>query len=186
MAQLDYKSSLAQYRRYLAAAREQPLFAASLGLVLSLVLIIILVSAALRPTLVTIASLLGNIQQQDDVEKRLDKKIAEVTTAQTVYLQNESRLKALDEALPIGQKYAAWGIRLEEVASGSGVKVTEWSLLEGKDFSVSLTGDVGGLKRFLATMENLRRLVEIKSVQLNKGKELTLMVKGVLKSYEEK
>lgn len=186
MAQLDYKSSLAQYRRYLTAVREQPVFAASLGLVLSLVLIIILVSAALRPTLVTIASLLGNIQQQSDVEKRLDKKIAEVTSAQAEYLKNESRLKVLDEALPVGQKYAAWGMRLETVASESGVKVTEWSLLEGKDFSVSLSGDVGGLKRFLTTMENLRRLVEVKSVQLSKAKELTLVVKGVLKSYEEK
>ena len=55
-----------------------------------------------------------------------------------------------------------------------------------KDFSVSLTGDVEELKRFLATMENLRRLVEIESVQLAKEKELTLVVKGVLKSYEEK
>ena len=186
MAQLDYKSSLAQYRRYLAAVREQPLFAASLGLVLSLTLIIILVSAALRPTLVTIASLLGDIKQQSEVEKRLDKKIAEVTAAQAEYLKNESRLKVLDEALPMGRKYAAWGMRLEDVASGSGVKITEWSLLEGKDFSVSLTGDVAELKRFLATMENLRRLVEIESVQLAKEKELTLVVKGVLKSYEEK
>lgn len=186
MAQLDYKSSLAQYRRYLTAVREQPLFAASLGLVLSLMLIIILVLAALRPTLVTIASLLGNIQQQSDVEKRLDKKIAEVTSAQAEYLKNESRLKVLDEALPVGQKYAAWGMRLEEAASQSGVKVAEWSLAEGKDFSVSLTGDVAGLKRFLATMENLRRLVEIESVRMIKDKELTLVVKGVLKSYEEK
>lgn len=186
MAQLDYKSSLAQYRRYLAAVREQPLFAASLGLVLSLILIIILVFAALRPTLVTIASLLGNIQQQSDVEKRLDKKIAEITAAQAEYLKNESRLKVLDEALPVGQKYAAWGMRLEEVASESGVKVTEWSLVEGKDFSVSLSGDVVGLKRFLAIMENLRRLVEVKDVQLAKDKDLTLIVKGVLKSYEEK
>ncbi|KKU03113.1 MAG: hypothetical protein UX99_C0002G0055 [Candidatus Amesbacteria bacterium GW2011_GWB1_47_26] len=186
MAQLNYKSSLAQYRRYLAVIREQPMFAASLGLVLSLMLVIILVSAALRPTLVAIASLLGDIRQQSEVEKKLDEKIAEVTAAQAVYLKNESRLKVLDEALPIGRKYAAWAIRLEDVASESGVKVAEWSLLEGKNFSVSLVGDVPELKRFLAALENLRRLVEIESVQLAKEKELTLIMKGVLKSYEEK
>ena len=186
MAQLGYKNSLVQYRKYLAAIREQPIFAASLGLVLSLTLVIILVFAALRPTLITIASLLGSLQQQRDTEKKLDKKIVEVTAAQVVYLENESRLRVLDEALPTGQKYAAWGMRLEDVASESGVMVADWSLLEGKDFSVSLLGDISGLKRFLATMENLRRLVKIESVRLVREKELILVVKGVLKSYEEK
>ncbi|GEM_PF-4171136 len=180
MAQLDYKNSLTQYRRYLTAVREQPMFAASLWLVLSLVLVIVLVSAALRPTLVTIASLLGEIGQQSEVERKLDKKIAAVTAAQAVYLKNESRLSALDEALPVGKKYAAWAQRIE------GLAAVGWTLTDGKDFTISLTGDFSGLRQFLATVENLRRLVEIENVQLSKGADLTLTIKGVLKSYEEK
>ncbi len=186
MAQLDYKSSLAQYRKYLVAVREQPMFAASLWLVLSLILVIVLVLAALRPTVVTIASLLGEIRQQSGVEKKLDKKIAAVTAAQAEYLKNESRLKVLDEALPVGRKYAVWAVRIESIASESGVEIMELSLVEGKNFTISLTGDFPGLRRFLVTLENLRRLVEIENVQLNKKEGLTLTVKGVLKSYEEK
>lgn len=191
MAQLDYKSSLAQYRRYLDAVREQPLFRASLWLVLSLALVIILILAALRPTLVTIASLMGNIKQQDEIEERLDKKIAEVTAARDVYSKNESRLTVLDEALPLGRKYAIWAMRLENIATESGVKVVEWSLISDKDFTVSFVGDLPGLKQSQSTLESLRRLVEVEDAQISKMKgkekeELTLTVKGVLKSYEEK
>lgn len=166
--------------------REQPMFAASLWLVLSLALVIILVWAALRPTLVTISSLLGEIKQQSEVEKKLDKKISGISAAQAMYLKYESRLRVLDEALPAGRKYAAWAIRLESIASESGVKVGEWSLTEGRDFTISLAGDFPGLRQFLATLENLRRLVEIENVQLDKKESLMLTIKGVLKSYEEK
>lgn len=189
MAQLGYKSSLAQYRRYLEAVREQPLFRASLWLVLSLVLVIVLVVAALRPTLMTIADLLGDIKQYREVEKRLDKKIADVKAAEDVYWRNEARLEVLNEALPVGQKYASWAMRLEDIATESGVRVAEWSLIEGKDFTVSFVGDLPELKQSQSVLENLRRLVEIGDVKLSKDKEkkeLILTVKGVLKSYEKK
>ena len=186
MAQLNYKSSLAQYRRYLAAVKDQPLLRQGLWLVLSLGLTIVLVVAALKPTLVTIASLLGEIKQQGSIEERLDKKISAVTKAQNEYSQNLVRLQVLDEALPVGKRYAAWAERIESLAENTGVKVSGFTLLNGKDFSVSLTGDFQGLRQFLGTLEKLRRLLEIENVQLNKEGGLTLIVKGALKSYEEK
>lgn len=186
MAQLDYKNSLTQYRKYLTAVQDQPLLRQGLWLVLSLVLVIVLILAALRPTLVTIASLLGEIGQQSGVEKKLDKKIAAITAAQAEYLKNESRLSALDEALPVDPKYAVWAARIENIASESGVEVMGLSLVEGKNFTVSLAGNFSGLRRFLVTLENLRRLVEIENVRLDKKESLTLTINGVLKSYEEK
>ena len=58
MATLDYRSSLLHYRRYLSVVQKRPILRASLFLILSLILLIILVATALRPTLVTIAGLL--------------------------------------------------------------------------------------------------------------------------------
>ncbi|KKU28934.1 MAG: hypothetical protein UX80_C0007G0013 [Candidatus Amesbacteria bacterium GW2011_GWA2_47_11b] len=186
MAQLDYKSSLTQYRRYLAVVREQPILRQGLWLILSLGLTIVLLVAALKPTLVTIATLLGDIKQQGSIEERLDKKISAVTAAQNEYTQYQSRLQILDEALPVGKKYAVWAERIESLAAATGVKVTGLTLVEGKDFSMTLAGDYAGLRQFLGVAERLRRLVDIESAQLNKEAGLTLIIKGVLKSYEEK
>ena len=51
---------------------------------------------------------------------------------------------------------------------------------------MTLAGDYAGLRQFLGVAERLRRLVDIESAQLNKEAGLTLIIKGVLKSYEEK
>lgn len=186
MAQLDYKSSLAQYRRYLAVVREQPILQQSLWLVLSLGLTAILLVAALKPTLVTIASLVGDIKQQEGIEEKLDKKISVVTAAQNEYTQNQSRLQVLDEAIPVGKKYAVWAERMESLAMATGTQVASLTLIGGKDFSISVTGEFANLRKFLSTLENLRRLADIENVQLNKESGLTLIVNGTLKSYEEK
>ena len=50
---LQYKNSLARYRKYLQVVQSQPLFVASLWVILSLLLVILLVVMAIRPTLVT-------------------------------------------------------------------------------------------------------------------------------------
>lgn len=186
MAQLDYKSSLTQYRRYLAAMRDQPVLRQSLWLVLSLGLTVILLVAALKPTLVTIAGLVGDIKQQGGIEEKLDKKISAVTAAQNEYTQNQSRLQVLDEALPVGKKYAVWAERMESLAAATGTQIAGLTLVEGKDFSISVTGEFTNLRQFLSTLENLRRLTNIENVQLNKESGLTLIVNGTLKSYEEK
>ena len=122
MAALDYKSSLVRYHRYLQSVQKQPMFKASLFLVLSLLLIIVLVVAALKPTLVTIASLWGEIKQQREVEKKLDRKIENLKAGGKLLSENEERLALLNEALPAAVQYGKWGKRMESLASQSGVK----------------------------------------------------------------
>ncbi|KKR91977.1 MAG: hypothetical protein UU42_C0006G0016 [Candidatus Woesebacteria bacterium GW2011_GWA1_41_13b] len=186
MAPLDYKTSLARYRRYLATVQEQPLLRASLYLVLSLLLIIILILAALRPTLITIASLSGDIKQQGEIEKKLDAKITQVSQAQQILSANETKLLVLNQALPIGEEFSIWGKRMEELAQESGVTLTGVALENYQDFALTVQGNYIQLKSFLNRVESLRRLMKIESVQIVSSANLTMIIKGKLESYEEK
>ncbi len=186
MATLDYKSSLVRYRRYLQSVQEQPLFKASLFLVLSLLLIIVLVVAALKPTLVTIASLGGEIKQQREVEEKLDKKISALIAGQRLLSENAQRLVLLDAALPVEAQYGEWGKRMESLASQSGVKVTV-ILEDEKKFTITAEGPYAQLRLFLGGVENLRRLMTIENMQITqKSSILNMTIRGLLESYAQK
>ncbi|KKU94798.1 MAG: hypothetical protein UY27_C0031G0004 [Candidatus Gottesmanbacteria bacterium GW2011_GWA1_48_13] len=183
MAALDYKSSLVRYHRYLQSVQKQPMFKASLFLVLSLLLIIVLVVVALKPTLVTIASLWGEIKQQREVEKKLDKKISALIVGQQLLLENEERLALLDEALPAAAQYGKWGKRMESLASQSGVKITV-ILEDEKKFTITAEGPYAQLRLFLGRVENLRRLMTIENMQITqKSSILNMTIRGLLESY---
>lgn len=186
MATLDYKSSLVRYHRYLQSVQKQPMFKASLFLILSLLLIIVLVVAALKPTLVTIASLGGEIKQQREVEKKLDKKISALIVGQQLLSENAQRLVLLDAALPVEAQYGQWGKQMERLASQSGVRVTV--LLEDeKKFTITVEGPYSQLRLFLGGVENLRRLMTIENMQITqRASMLSLTIRGQLESYAQK
>lgn len=186
MAPLDYKTSLARYRRYLATVQQQPLLKASLYLVLSLLLIIILIWAALRPTLITIASLSGDIKQQAEIEKKLDVKISQISQAQQVLSANEAKLIVLNQALPVGEEFSTWGKRMEDLAQEERVFLTGVSLENYQDFSLTVQGNYFQLRNYLGRIENLRRLMKIESTQIVSAENLSVTIKGKLESYEEK
>lgn len=177
---LDYKSSLARYRRYLQVAQQQPLWQASFYVILSLSLVIVLVVTALRPTLVTIAGLLGQIKQEEELEKRMDEKIATIQKAQQAYQEVQARLWRLDEALPAQARWASFADTVLTVASESGVSVEIMTVgpvggrakvaqggetkkvltpgVEGVEFRVSAKGTYEGVKQFAGTLTQLRRM----------------------------
>src|SRR3989304_6607354 len=117
---LDYKSSLSRYRRYLQMVQSRPLLATSLWVILSLVLLIVLLVLALRPTLITIADLVSKINQQREISVKLDDQILAVQGALTSLQGARDQLYLLDLGLP---KEAAWdelAVNLQGMASGSG------------------------------------------------------------------
>lgn len=192
MAPLDYKSSLARYRRYLQAANSKPLWKASLYVILSLILIIVLVVLALRPTLITIAGLLGKIKEQNSIEQQLDRKIQMVTQANQELVRASSKLIFLDEALPTQADVAAWKSSLDNVASQAGISIeaiqigdipvdTESTTSAQVSFSISASGQYAELRQFLQMLQNLRRLITIENVTLARdlSPESTQLLMGV-------
>lgn len=192
MATLDYKSSLGRYRKYLAVATEQPMVRASLFLILSLILLIGLLLFALKPTLVTISTLLGQITTQREIVAKLDQKIVEISQSQQVWTQNQSKLFLLDQALPTKPSLQEFDKALEEQASASGIKLSGITFVKvpfsGKnadniEFSLVAGGKYQEIRGFVEILESLRRLTHLDSVIIasdDKNNNLTLNVKGII------
>ncbi len=199
MAPLVYKSSLAQYSRYLQAVNSRPLWKASLYLILSLVLMIVLLVVALRPTLVTIAGLLGQIHQEEELEKKLDAKIQAVTQANQNLLQISSRIALLDEALPTKAEVAAWTNAVERVGGENQINVPSIELSSvpistasttsaSYDFTLTAEGSYDGLYKFIQTLQNLRRLIAINDATFNASTgestgQVQVVINGTLGSH---
>lgn len=198
MAPLDYKSSLVRYRRYLQASQSHPLWKASLYLILSLCLVIILVGAALRPTLVTIAGLVGDIRQQREISEKLNAKISAISRAQQELLAVSDRMMLLDQALPVEIRVGEWSQTLQDVASQSGTAITVLDIADVElsktasgshqmAFTLIVEGGFPGLRQFLQVIEGARRLVLLDQIRLAPAIEsgrLELTVSGLLGYFQ--
>lgn len=178
---LNYKNSLTRYRRYLQVSQQQPWMRASLYVILSLILVIILLVSALRPTMITIAGLLGQINQNQKIEKTLDEKIAAVREAEEILQRIEPRLEVLEEAVP---SEAMWGKFAGEVglmATDSGITLKSMVVnpIEGEEkgklsmwnFTMSGEGGYANMRRFVNELENMRRVVIVTTVDVIRIRE---------------
>lgn len=189
---INYRNSLSRYRRYLVVSRQQPLMRASLYVILSLILVIVLLVSALRPTLVTIAGLLGQINQNKTIEKKLDEKIIALQQAAEVLQEIEPRLGVLDEAVPPEAMWGKFGGEIGLAATESGITLKSFVLnpagaedgekLAKWYFTLSGSGSYADAKRFVVEMENMRRVVVVSTFDIIGGKdgEVTLNIAGVI------
>lgn len=191
MSAFDYKSGLTRYRRYLESVAERPVARAGLFLTLSLMLIIGMLVFALRPTLITISGLLGQIKAQQEISSKLDEKIMEVSKSQVVMTQAESKLFLVDQALPNSPALQIFMNTVETQASESGIKMTNTVFsgvtfsTQNIDFTLTADGDYKSLRNFVQILESLRRIVHLNSVQIvssEKKLDLTLTIRGIIGS----
>ncbi len=193
---MDYRGGIGRYKQYLAAVQEKPLVRASLFLIFSLVLLIVLLVLALKPTLVTIAGLVGEIDQKRVIEQRLDEKIASLAAAQRAYQEISAKLPLLDEAVPVKARVGKWVDSVEALAAANGLEATGVSLagvpMGGKtgdggglveiNFTVGATGEYGQIRQFVEQMEKLRRIVKLETVTVTQNDQaegkLSLTMRG--------
>ncbi len=177
-------------------------------IILSLLTISFFATFALRPTALTITQLLQDIKAKEEVVDQLDKKIADLAKAQSVYQQNAPRLTSLNQSLPDEPQPEAYARQIEGLATRHGVnlnsmvmddvvlvgEVKTTSLLNPNiaalpagageiNFSLNVIGVYSNLTSFLSDLENLRRILKIDHTsisvaQVEEGKTLTLTVNG--------
>ncbi len=202
---LTYKNSLVRYRQFLQMNQRSLVWQAGMFTIFSLTLIITLIVFALRPTLVTIAGLLGQIHEQQDLYKKLSDKIVAVQEASNVLQAQQDKIGLIDEALPKDAVWIPWiqSVQLRAETSGvaiqsvsvNGIQVsgeappkplnapnqvaTTKSLLPtgvvGIPFTIRATGSFEQLRDFGAKVENLRRIAMYSQVDISKDKDGTLM-----------
>lgn len=197
---LGWRSSYLRYREIFlnvfAIYKRRQDVKAFLEIILSTTAIAFFVVLAIRPTLLTIIGLVGEIQAKDAVVSQMDKKINDLAAAQNVF-QRENRILLIDSAIPgdpsvetfIGQiqglsasrsvnilgatvsQVALSGPQVQRIADSHISPLPENS--QGISFSLSLSGDYSSLTGFLSDFEKLRRPIQFDSVILSVSKEET-------------
>ena len=177
-------------------------------IILSLVTISFFSIFALRPTSLTISTLLKEINTKKETVNKMDTKIRNLQTAQKILGQELLRIPILElsvpkfpqpqifvhqiEGLAVDTQIQILGIRVDETSLKGNLPVKNQTAKADSNFpadtgsmsfSVSATGNFQSLFSFLKNLENLRSPVKIDilGVTLSKkeeGNTLTLVVTG--------
>jgi Tfp pilus assembly protein PilO len=130
---------------------------------------------AIRPTLMTISGLLKETEDKKEVVTQIDRKISSLTQAQTNYNRIKPKIYLVEQSLPQEPALSALIKQIEFLAQSSSVNLDAFKVdktnLQGElekresqevGFSVALSGDYQNLKKFLNSLDTLRRVMLVK------------------------
>lgn len=186
-----------QYYKKIRLVYQRPEIKASLEVILSVFAVIILIFAAIRPTLTNIATLQKKIADQIILNKKAENKIAELFKAQSQLSEFGNQIKLFDSAIPDNYSYFQMAGRLEYLATQNGVTLeninmpgiktfgpdspkTEWAndLLKKNasnifqpDVNFTITGKPEAVIKMISDLENMDTLTMINNITFSK--ELT-------------
>lgn len=206
---LRYKSF---FLNILSQYKERSELKAYLEILLSLTTISVFAIFALRPTILTIAELIGQIEEKKDTVARMDQKIENLSSAQSLYDREGANIELLInysipkstnsdifarhvEALSVKHSLSITTFKLgrgpiyKKDNSGFivGTDVSETTNKSGLDFNLTVTSSLdnyAGVESFLREFENLRTPPEIRSVNLNAKSEDRSAEKSLVLSIE--
>lgn len=160
---------------------DNPVSRVSLELFLTIAAVVFFALFAIRPTLLTMSDLVKEIEDKKELNDKLVKKIAALSTAQNQYYSLEPKLEVLDAAIPINPNLIKTLKIIEKIASEqelviNGISVSEvpkkmeitpsFSQLQRLDmsFKVAITGDFSAIKSFVEELQNSRRVFAVSSI----------------------
>lgn len=207
---LKIKNTTVPYKRYFSDVQklyQSEQIKSFIWLSLSISTAAFFLIMAIKPTLVTIASLRREIQEKRETSEKLQQKINAIVKAQEEYAKNADYMPLLDEALPNKSEFPQLASYFETAASSSGVELRTISFervgsqpkpVKGKEtapssfhFSVSAIGQYQQLQDFLGFAESSRRMIKISEASFGETKRnemsfLSLTVSGEATFVEEK
>ena len=178
-----------------------------LEILLSLVTISLFSLLALRPTLITIAELIKEIESKKETVAQMEGKIENLSQAQTVWDQEINKIRLLETSIPKNPIPDGFIRQIEGLAFKDSVSVLSMSTAEitlvGKDkgevektldglvlgtsgeviYSARVAADYQELLSFLSDIDKMRRPTNIESLTIDmtkteQGLQLVLVVKG--------
>src|SRR3972149_9457050 len=178
-----------------------------LEILLSLVTISLFSLLALRPTLITIAELIKEIESKKETVAQMEGKIENLSQAQTVWDQEINKIRLLETSIPKNPIPDGFIRQIEGLAFKDSVSVLSMSTAEitlvGKDkgeveetldglvlgtsgevvYSARVAADYQELLSFLSDIDKMRRPTNIESLTIDmtktdQGLQLVLVMKG--------
>lgn len=160
-----------------------------LELCLSLFTTVFFIITAIRPAVITIAGLYGEIKQKDEINEIMRNKVITIIAAQDNYASLNSKISLLEGFLPsdpalynagsqiLGmvvakgakpQAYSISGVNLYGVAvQSSKVEKTD-STLKAVDFDLGVKGEYPSLKSTIGEILNTRRWIDLDQYSFNR------------------
>ncbi len=162
-----------------------------LEIILSLITISFFAVFALKPTVLTIAELIKEIETKEEVVAKMEEKIQNLDRAQSLYSQEETNILLLKDAIPSTPAPDSFARQIEGAISKHsisilGISIGEATLVgeeksqrkkedfealpgggQGISFSISASGDYQALAAFLSTLQNLRRPIKMDAATIN-------------------
>ncbi len=180
---------------------------AFLEIILSLTTIVAFLLFALKPTALTIISLLQEIKNKQNTVAALTLKISNLQKANDVFTQNQNTIPDVDSAIGtapqpdiIMQQIQGLAVKNSVIISGASVSQvtiigttpakkasTDVKPLPGNakemPISINIKGDYANILQFVADFENLRVITKIDSLAINssitdKGQAIVAIING--------
>ncbi|MCH7640895.1 hypothetical protein IID22_01680 [Patescibacteria group bacterium] len=199
----DWRRNYSRYRRlflqFVGKYQERQDVKMFLEVLLSLVTISIFSIFALRPTIITIAELIKEIEAKKEILAVMDGKIKDLSLAQTLYDQEIRRIRLLDSSVPVDPAPQLLVRQLEGLSAKHSVSILSVSIKEvpltqgpsgaggssegSVNFSINATAPYPFLFSFLEDLGKTRRPIRISSLSLRTavtdlGRVLNLSVSG--------
>ncbi len=159
---------------YLRKQQDNQKFMRSAELTATFVLVSFFMFFAIRPTLLTISALVGDIKSKQLLKKELKTKINNVIRAQDLFSQVEGRYSVIDTSLPDRPSYFDSISQIQKVGESSGVIIDKFNFnlssvgtsmpdQHAKAYSVniSLNNPFRESIKIIDTILKNRRLIEI-------------------------
>lgn len=195
---LDHQKEFQRYKKNYSkkfkSFYDQPLIQASLSLVLSLAAVSFFALFALKPTLVTIATLWQEIKTKKEVDQKLTQKIKALKQAEISFAQAEKEINFIDKALPQTADFLRLEREIEFLSFKNNLvlssarfgnfdiftKTTPQETEDGQErkegipltFRLTLGGSFQNLKNFLSDLESLDRVATLDKISFSKETEI--------------
>jgi len=170
-----------QITRALSEFYAHPIAKVSLEIFFSVTTVILFAVFAIRPTLLTMADLVKEIDDKKVLVDKLNQKIAALSTIQSGFLPSQDQLAVLDEAIPPTPQFENAILIIEKIASKNNLLIESMSAKEipkepvtDVDFSqksrtsrpiqVILVGDYPSIRQFVEDILNARRAMVVDSI----------------------
>lgn len=178
----DYKIDYHRYKHYylrLRKIQKQPATQASITVILTLLMISFFGLFAIKPTAITIAKLIKQLKDDRKTNEILTDKVTNLTKLQHNYQSIEDDLVYLNRSLPEKADFNRLAREINYLAFNhdlilSSATFEKFEIIAAENnnqshnlkFSLSVAGDFINIKKFISDLENLDRIVQVKSVGL--------------------
>lgn len=183
----NYQTDFSRYKNYflkIRAISEKPAAKLSIGLFLTLITICFFALFAIKPTVITISKLVKELQDGQQVNQVLERKITSLNQAQKNLVLMKNYLPLVDLTLPQKMDFNRFILELNYLILNHNLVLANFScnnfnLTIPKEeqsiltFKIAVAGKFTDINQFLKDLTNLDRLVKISTLSFTNKSEVT-------------